>query len=280
MLDKELKDVPVDSSATPVEEKPVSEDQEPSTIEPSKESEPAEKDLLYNHKREMERKLAEQRDELPRIVQQVLEPVLDKLTQSTQAPKQPSTVDEMSLAQLQDLRNQVSAMENPDPVAIRQIDDAIVDRRVDQKLENRLGSFEANQRMESQRESSKTEALRLYPDLRNPQSDFYRAVDTALRLRGEEYVRSNPQAVLDVAARVAVESGVKPVRSTPAPNVARSRSAPAPEDEAPAITDEIKALKKHYEKALPEGKTFDEKRLQKLAEEAARIKNGGMKVDI
>jgi hypothetical protein len=222
----------------------------------------------------MDRKLAQQREEFQTSTQQLVETVLGKVTELSAArpTKEPSTLEEMSLVQLQSLKTEASKLENVDPNTIAQIDDAIVNRRVQDTIKSELGAFTNEQRATAQREQAKADALAQFPDLRNPQSDFYKAVDRHLQTLGDAYVQSNPQAVLDAAARVAVREGVKPVARTPIPTVARAGTAPKDEPKEPQITDEIRKLGKFFKK--PDGTQRTDAELLKIAKRAKGYTEG------
>jgi len=273
MLEKELKDVQVEPSATPDDETPAPESEETLVGEESESETPKEeeKDRFHNLQREMDRKLEKQQREFLASQERLMEKMLEKFSESSYRSSKPSTLEEMSLAQLQSLRAEAAGLENVDPNTLKSIDDAIVNRRVQDTVDARLGSFTKEQRANMERDAAKAEALQKYPDLRNPQSEFYQKVDRYLQVRGEAYVKSNPQAVLDAAARIAVEEGIQPARAA-VPNVARSRTAPKLDHEAEPDMENIKALAKIYKHR--DGRPYTDEELKKIAKRKEAYKNG------
>lgn len=222
---------------------------------------------IENVYRELSRKQEEFQE---RMFQQLTESqklLADAVQTRTEQPEQKSgnTFDDMSLDQLEQFRNDVQE-NNPEYLA--QFDSYLQRRRVDETVEQRLQQYRQRDQMDARRKQSNETAVQRYPELGQPNSSFYRTVNSRLQEMGREWVESNPRAVLDAANDVAVEMGVTPnthrpaIRGTMANRdmgggapVGRAeekkelpKSGQSAEDRA-AIADRLRA-------ALPSGKNF------------------------
>lgn len=74
---------------------------------------------------------------------------------------------------------------------------ADIDRRIEQRARQIFAQ-----------EAKKFEAIGKYPDLRNPQSDFFKKVAYYMDTHPEKY--NDPEGILDACARVTVDLGIMP----------------------------------------------------------------------
>ncbi len=228
---------------------------------------------------ELSRKMAE-RDEANKKFQTKVLGALDSLAKRVTEPAQ-SEPDKTNgdplanhtVAQLKELRAKV-----PEEKLVA-YDEYVVERKIQDEIESRMSISEQARDAQHARKTATKEAVSLYPDLVDENSDFAVAVDKELRMRGKTYTDGNPHALLDVANGVAQQLRV--VQRTANPNLPKNQpnprrhTAPAGDkDELSQSRERASEIASGLQGALPKGKKFDLKRMRENSEDY--IKNADL----
>ena len=236
---------------------------------------------IENVYRELSRKQEKLEERLFSMLEENQRLIAESITGRSREPEKKSgnTLDDMSVQELENLRAQV-AENNPDRLA--EFDSYLNQRRVDQRVNERIQQFETKSQLESRRREANRTAVDRYPELGRRGSEFYRAVNSRLEELGADYVHSNPRAVLDAANDVAAERGVTPStqRQRVRGSVGNRRSgggAPTGDNagdkkerdlprSAKAKEDRAK-IASRLRSALPGGKDFDDAKIAERMEQ-------------
>lgn len=180
-----------------------------------------------------------------------------------------NTLDDMSVAELRQLRVQVQA-ENPDK--LEDLDAYITERVVEERVSSQLNQFQQTTAISQQRQNANTQATERYPELKVEGSEFRQAVNDRLNDLGEDWVKNNPRAVLDAANDVAFELGIQPQRGgrsermrgrVAGARTGKATAKPDPIDEHLPVNDaQIDSISSRLADALPPGKSFDKSRIK------------------
>ena len=277
-LSKQLQGVKPDSPAGVTEDPPV-ETPEPEEGEANAaetghgEGEEGEGRTIENVYRELSRKQIEDA-EANRAFQERMIGALGEITSKISEYREPAkpdqstgnTLDEYSVSQLDGLRGQV-----PEEKLV-EFDAYVMNRKIDAKVDEKVGKFSQAQSFETKRETSVQEAMNRFTDLNDPDSEFYKDVDKELRSRGADYSKGNAQAILDTASYVAASTGYG-VRQAAQPRIpsqqGRRTGAPVQqeEDKGGMTTERAEELAAGLQNALPPGKKFDIKKIRENANE-------------
>jgi hypothetical protein len=195
--------------------------------------------------------------------------LVESLRATPEPEKKTGTLDDMSVAELEQMRAQV---QEANPEKLGEFDAYLNQRRVDQQVTSRMSEWEKRQQVEQIRGKAQQDALRRYPELAQQGSPFYTAVNARLNELGDSYVSANPRAVLDAANDVAAEMGVSPRQANRAAGM-RGRVAnkgnanpqakqESPDDKSVVSDAEHDKIASRLAGALPKGKKFDKKSLK------------------
>ena len=229
---------------------------------------------IENVYRELSRKQDKFQEKMLETLSETQRLMAESITGHAREPekKTGNTLDDMSVLELDNFRAQVVA-DNPDKLA--EYDHYITNRRIDAKVTERMAQFQENSQVESRRREANNAAVSRYPELGQRGSTFYKAVNERLTELGQSYYDSNPRAVLDASNDVAAERGVAPSpRQRVRGSVAGRRGSGAPvknagtdaEHNLPKNAQEKadrEAIANRLRSALPKGKDFDDKAIQK-----------------
>lgn len=269
-LDRHLQGVtPLDSPPDIPELEPTVDD-ESVTDDPDLAPDPAKQKgdrPVENLKGEMDRKLAayaQQIQDLKELVlslrQQPVAPVAP-----TQEPAQ-TDISRMSSAQLKQLRGTIT-----DPAQRELLNDLIAQRTAEEVSVQHVQQLGISQQAASARDQANSMAVRRYPELLDPSSEFRRNVDNHLlelkQRYGESYLSSDPRIVLNAANEVAMKTGYRARDTRGGGNsvATRHQSAPAGGDQKPTADEERQQerIAQRLSPALPTGKSFDKTKLRK-----------------
>ncbi len=195
-----------------------------------------------------------------------------------QQPQGPPQVTDMTSAQLEALRPQVPEANHAE------LDQLIQQRRIDEAVSSRVDqALTAQTRRQTQLQANQTAHAR-WPELRDPGSRFYQLTNQILNERGD-MVANDPTALLSAANEAGMQLGLRG-QTTPTlqrgglNNVPPNSQPPQNDPQKPVLSqekaDEIAA---NLQGALPDGKKFDMKRVQKRyqhqqAERGTMVKGG------
>jgi len=184
------------------------------------------------------------------------------------APSQPNvpSLDSHSIEYLRTQRKDI-------PEEKREaFDQYILDRAIREATESTVNSVLSKQQEKETRKEAARKAMRQFPELRQKGSEFYNAVEARKNERGEQYVRNNPFAVLDIARDVAETMGIPSSRNRRVPedqlSTRQNQRRPAPKKGNDELTDlmpskeEVERVAKRLQHALP-GKKFDTEAIRK-----------------
>lgn len=226
---------------------------------------------IENVYRELSRKQEKFQERMVEMLAENQRLLAESITGRNREPekKTGNTLDEMSVTELTNFRATV-AEQNPDKLA--EYDAYLAQRRVDDRVNERIRQFETKSQIEARRREANHAAVSRYPELGRRGSEFYKAVNARLTELGQSYYDANPRAVLDAANDVAAERGITPTpRQRVRGSVAGRRGSGAPvaggTDGKPTSNLPKNAKEKadrdviasRLRSALPKGKDFDDK---------------------
>jgi hypothetical protein len=262
-----LDNLGVDPLSSPLDIDPVSFDDEP-VIESISEPDPDDKKAgrtVDNLKGEMDRKLSAQMREIQELKSLVL-----SLRPQSSSPAAPTTepandITRMSSVQLKQFRAQIT-----DPAQREALNDLIAQKTAEEVTSQRVQQFDQSQQFTSARDQANSMAVRRYPELLDPASEFRQSVDRHLlelkQRYGDTYLTADPRIVLNAANEIAMKTGYKARDTRGGGNsvATRHQSAPTGGDKAPTPEEEAadKRLAQRLSAALPTGKSFDPKRIK------------------
>jgi hypothetical protein len=230
---------------------------------------------IENVYRELSRKQEKLEERLFSMLEENQRLIAESITGRNREPekKTGNTLDEMSVTELDNFRAQV-AEQNPDK--LNEYDAYVQQRRVDDRVNERIKQFETKSMVEARRREANSLAVNRYPELGRRGSEFYKAVNNRLTELGQSYYDANPRAVLDAANDVAAERGISPtprqrVRGTVAGRrgtgkPVQSQNADGPEANLPKNAqskEDRAAIAARLRSAMPKGKDFDDKAITK-----------------
>jgi hypothetical protein len=230
---------------------------------------------IENVYRELSRKQDKLQERMIEMMAENQRLIAESITGRNSEPekKTGNTLDDMSVTELDNFRTQV-AEQNPDKLL--EYDAYVANRRVDERVNERIRQFETKSQVESRRREANTAAVSRYPELGRRGSEFYQAVNSRLTELGQTYYDANPRAVLDAANDVAAERGISPSapqrvrgtvagrRGTGAP--VRNADTDGPAQNLPKNAKEKAdrdAIAARLRSAMPKGKDFDDKAITK-----------------
>jgi len=107
---------------------------------------------------------------------------------------------EMNSAELKQVRTSLPADHDPKEVAA--LNDRIMEVSIEEGIQSGMGRLETRQ---TARELD-TQAAKRWPELKDKESDFYKAVNAELESRGDS--ETNPRALNDAANKVGLDRGM------------------------------------------------------------------------
>lgn len=179
---------------------------------------------------------------------------------------QPKTLDDMTVAELEAAAAQVPEDQK------QAFDQYLLERKVQARVDESLNKFQEKNQRQTAEQRFNEQAITRWPELRDRNSDFYRATDRILSEMGAA-AASNPRAVLDAANEAGLELGQmpqtglrrnasSPPRKTPAPG-RKTSSGPSSADALPPADQQRIADK--LASAMP-GRKFTKEQLKRIAE--------------
>lgn len=166
-------------------------------------------------------------------------------------------------AQNQYISEQLQQTRQPAPVADEEVDYFDnPDKFIEQKLNKKLQNFEQNI---TQKQAQQTELVNTmsrlqndFPELKNPQSDFYKTADRLLSAYPKEQ-QSNPTIIKAAIYEAAVQSGVNPVskRQTKTQQeytFSGSKSGDDAPDDSGELPKEVEHWRRVFQNYLPKDK--------------------------
>jgi len=193
----------------------------------------------------------------------------DQLTTPVKPDSQaPKTFDDMSVNEL--IQMQANIPEEQQAA----FNIYLMDRKVDERVDERLGKFETTTTFNQEEDKFNQQAYDRWPELRQKGSEFYGIADRILSEMGPK-ADKNPRAVLDAANEAGLALGVAPksgyqrdTRRSPG-NVAPGRSTKGTQAPDLEASEEDQAIAGRLANAMP-GKKFSKAQLKRIA------KNGKM----
>lgn len=267
----EFDDVLAESSTAaddlPEHEEEETSDESLSVSEGDETSPDKESRTLENVYRETSRKLERQNARVEQLVG-IVEQLRADIRGTARQPETSTvpTLERLSIPELEAALNsdRITDAEKP---ALQQY---IQERRVAAMVDEKLTDMTRKQDDKQKRRNAADQALRQYPQLRNPNSEFARAVDQELTARGKGYKVENPFAVLDVANSVAARMGMPASRSKRVPEQlgTNRNSGPKRGNETPDLKEFMPPLEEVKSIAKKLGiKTTDYAKLQRRVAE-------------
>jgi len=259
--DQEPTDTGVDTAANP----------QPEGQKGDEGSDPDQKSgrTIENVRGETLRKMKQYQDEISAELQALREELKQGYgvpTQQTAPASQPQTLDDMSVQQLETMRDQVPEDQRP------AFDQYLLERKVSERVDNKLNEFQTRTQNQHAEQQYNETALDRWPALRDKTSALYRATDRILGEMGEH--AKSPRAVLDAANEAGLELGLAPstgvTRRTREPGrVAPGHRTASPPSREPEVDQAQQAqIIAGLQDAMP-GREFSKEALKRIAERDA-----------
>jgi hypothetical protein len=166
----------------------------------------------------------------------------------------PKEIQDMTVAELKNLMATLDD-DNSTPEQRAGLQEYIMDRIVDEKLDARMERLQTH----TTAKELDTIAKKRWPQLTDPESDFYKKVEAEVEARGD--IDTNPRALLDAANAVGLQMGEAPDGWSPSENVRKVHALkPSGDPDAPG-DGEDKFVIKHqsaFERLKKEGYLDDD----------------------
>lgn len=190
------------------------------------------------------------------------------------APSEAKTLDDLSVAELEQMLPNVPDEQKAAFQAY------VNERRVDEKVEAKLGKFQQTQAFQQAEAKANEQAFSRWPQLHDKTSDFYAATNRILDSMGPS-ADSNPQAVLHAANEAGLELGLQPQMFRP--QVTRrepgqvqggrtTRPTPTKDDTVDLNSEEHQAIQRRLSNAMP-GRKFTKEQLARIAKRTKQYKD-------
>jgi hypothetical protein len=213
-----------------------------------------------NVRGELNRKLEQQREYFTGVVSS-LEQKIERLVEARgggepEKPKSANSLDDLSVADLRNLRPQV-------PEEQRETFEAYLrEREIKEEVQSQVQQYQSQQSFQQQEADANKQAVSRWPDLKDKSSTLYGKTNEILQRMGKA-ADENPRAVLDAANEAGIELGLSP-RSFHQPKVTGARhtapggSAPPPGEQPNVDQSRLDEIAKGLGDAFKGGKISDE----------------------
>lgn len=220
---------------------------------------------LARKQEKFQKELVESMQESQKDIMGTMMTKFGEIADTLKTPAQPTTktgdsLDNMAVSELKAIRENVPEDKRT------AFDEYVLDRTIKEQVDSQVNQFRQSFDVEQTRKQAAQTATTRYPQLVDKNSEFYRAVDTEVRQRGEQYMQKNSDAVLTIANEVAIRMGVdaRRVRRAPPGSPAKSGSQPVGEqgDKVETISVEAaESIAASLQNAMG-GKKFDIAKIQ------------------
>lgn len=222
---------------------------------------------LENVRGELLRKMQKQNEEMMAEIRRLQEASQYRPEPKPETKDKPKTLDDMSVAELEQYRDQVPE-ENK-----AQFERYITERRAAEIARNTILEERQKDTFTNAESKANEKAFGRWPQLHDKSSEFYRVTDRILKEMGPG-ADTNPRAVLDAANEAGLELGLTPqsfrprVRRREPGDVQTGRTSRPPksgkDDVMDVNSEEHQAIQKRLAQAMP-GKKFTKEQLKRIA---------------
>lgn len=208
---------------------------------------------------EITRKSSDQVKEVLAGIPAAIEAAVTAAMEKTKSPAPVEQKTGLEAYSVDQLKQHAETLEVSDPMR-QKISEHVQERIIHDRVASEVGAFTRDQRLQMDRTEWANRAKTRYPDLENPNSDFYKKVEAELKSMDASIASINPRSAYDAANAVAQAEGIRPTvrKSVPKPSATKGSSKPAetPDGEGPSDA-EIAAMEAKLQHAMPKGKKFN-----------------------